>query len=101
MRKIQNFKQFNENSQDISNLQLKIYVGSESSSLSVEHNLPFDNVNQFLSLVKDHVIEAVEGHNLPLKNIGINGWEKLNRTQLEKEELNIGMNKIKEFAKSL
>lgn len=82
-------------------LQLKIYLAAGLGNMVVEHRIYLKNVQQFLSDVKDYVIEAVEGHDLPLMNIGINGWGALNRYPSETKELKDGIAKIGQMAKKL
>jgi len=82
-------------------IELKIYLDLGGPMMSVEHRILFKNIEQFLSDAKDYVIEAVEGHELPLLKISINGWGTLNRYPSETQELKDGMAKIKKMAERL
>jgi len=83
-------------------IELKIYLNTtDTQYMLLEWMVSFENMEQFLSDVKDYVIEAVEGHDLPLMNIGINGWGALNRYPSETKELKDGVAKIVKMAKKL
>ncbi len=83
-------------------IELKVYLNTTGTQyMLLEWMISFENMEQFLSDVKDYVIEAVEGHDLPLMNIGINGWGALNRYPSETKELKDGVAKIVKMAKKL
>ena len=66
----------------------------------LEYDVDFKNVEQFLSLVQDYAIEAVEGYMMPIDRIGLNGWVVLNRYPSETQELKDGLNKLKKKVNS-
>ena len=83
-------------------IELKVYLNTTGTQyMLLEWMISFENMEQFLSDVKDYVIEAVEGYGLPLMNIGINGWGALNRYPSETKELKDGIDKIVKMAKKL
>jgi hypothetical protein len=68
--------------------------------LILEYDVDFKNVEQFLSLVQDYAVEAVEGYMMPIDRIGLNGWAVLNRYPSETQELKDGLNKLKKKVNS-
>jgi len=87
-------------------IELKVYLKphwyeGRNEYMLLEWMISFENMEQFLSDVKDYVIEAVEGYDIPLMNIGINGWGALNRYPSETKELKDGIAKIVKMAKKL
>ncbi len=68
--------------------------------MSLEYDVDFKNVKQFLSLAQDYTIEAVEGYMMSIDRIGLNGWVVLNRYPSETQELKDGLNKLKKKANS-
>ena len=66
----------------------------------LEYDVDFKNVEQFLSLVQNYAIEAVEGYMMPIDRIGLNGWAVLNRYPSETQELKVGLNKLKKKVNS-
>ena len=69
-------------------------------NIILEYDVDFKNVEQFLSLVQDYAIEAVEGYMMPIGRIGLNGWVALNRYPEETQELIDGLNKLKKKVNS-
>jgi len=69
-------------------------------NMILEYDVDFKNVEQFLSLVQDYAVEAVEGHMMPIHRIGLNGWAVLNRYPEETQELKVGLNKLKKKVNS-
>lgn len=69
-------------------------------NMFLEYDVDFKNVEQFLSLVQDYAIEAVEGYMMPIDRIGLNGWVALNRYPSETQELIDGLNKLKKKVNS-
>jgi len=69
-------------------------------NMFLEYDVDFKNVEQFLSLVQDYAIEAVEGYMMPIDRIGLNGWVVLNRYPSETQELKVGLNKLKKKVNS-
>ena len=69
-------------------------------NMFLEYDVDFKNVEQFLSLVQDYAIEAVEGYMMPIDRIVLNGWVVLNRYPSETKELKDGLSKLKKKVNS-
>lgn len=69
-------------------------------NMILEYDVDFKNLEQFLPLVQDYAVEAVEGYMMPIDRIGLNGWVALNRYPSETQELKDGLNKLKKKVNS-